>query len=124
MDATTRFALCIALTNTPMNEDWRVIQRLAKILSYKWKPKHKRRFINMIEQEEIFNIPCILKMVAIDKREYRHLMKCISQNVVDRNIARNEDNEEIYVEKEHWWVEPMETIGLKTLCVCKNKQNV
>ena len=123
MEATARFALCVALTNITEDNDWMVCKRLAKILTTSWKNKHKRRLHNLLKTKEIYNIPCALKLLSLDKEEWKHLMKCISQNDMGGNSTRNKNNEEVYAETENWKMETLETVGFKTLCVCEDHQN-
>ena len=51
-------------------------------------------------------------------------MKCLSQNDVGGHCPRNQDDEEVYAEKENWQLEKMESIGFETLRVCKSEKTV
>ena len=123
MEATARFALCIALTNSPQKEDWKTIFKLAKILTKNWNKKQQRCLFNLLNSEEIFNIPCALKLISLDTSEWKHLMNCISQNDMGGNSTGNQNDEEIHVQKEHWWMGPLENIGLEALCLRQNNKN-
>ena len=123
MEASARFALCVALTNITAEEDWEVCYRLARLLSAKWKPQKKRRLLNLIRAREQFNIPCTLKLISLDYYEWKHLMGCLSQNDVGGNHQGNANDVEVYETQENWHVGPMDSVGFKALCVRTNQEN-
>ena len=124
MEATARVALCIALTNNPLGDDWQIIHRLTVILTKTWKADKKRRLTKLLNEREPFIIPCALKIISLDLREWKHLMYCISQNDVGRDNKGNPYNEEIHVKTEHWWLGEMEQTGFETLRICEDNKNL
>ena len=89
-------------------------------MSTTWNVKNKRRLYNLLKTKEIYNIPCALKLLSLDNEEWKHLMKCLSKNDMGGYSPGNQNDEEIYAEKEDWKMEALETVGFEALRICKN----
>ena len=115
MEATARYAAAIGLTNVPRKEDWNVIQRLLKIYAKNKTKSIKNKLRNLCTKREAYAIPELLKIIALDKSEFNHLMICLYKNELERDCERNSLHGEIYEEKEYWKMGPMEAARLKKL---------
>ena len=118
MESSARFALCVSLTNISSEKDWLVCDRLAKILVKTWRPRQKRRLTMLLHSRRLYNLPQALKLISLDINEWKHLMNCLSQNVMGGGRPGNQDHEEVYAETENWMLGDMESVGFKALCLC------
>ena len=118
MTPSARFALAIALTNIPQGDDWSLIHRLAKIYA-RGQKKTYHKLTYLIKQNEVYNIPEIIKIISIDINEYNHLMTCLYKNGLARGDQGDEGNEEIHGKEEYWQVDDLEAKGFEKLCASK-----
>ena len=116
MTPSARYALAVALTNVPDAEDWKLIKRLATIVTKFWPKIVSRKVHYLIKQNEVFNVPDILKLISIDDEEYTHLMTCLYKNGLARGVQGDQSHEEIHENEEYWKLDDMESKELKKFC--------
>ena len=101
----------------PKGEDWELIRRLSKIYFKKSKEtKLKNRVYKMLNRREMFLIPNLLKIFALDSDEYRHLMTCLYKNDLESDCSGEESSHQIYEEVEYWKLEDVDTAASSQLC--------
>lgn len=114
MEASARYAACIALTNMPQNEEWEIVKRLLVI--YKKESKKQRsKYIRLCDRRELYVIPELLTMLSIDADEYNHLMNLIYKNDLGNNQEGDGMYEEIHEAKEYWKLGEMDSKTAKKI---------
>ena len=108
MESTARYALCVGLTNIPNNEEWDALIRLSKILTKNLKDSKYLKITKTLNKREPYCILEILQLLSIDADEFTHLKCCLYKNEMARTGCRDQDTDEIYVEKEYWRLAEMD----------------
>ena len=122
MEATARYAACIAITNVPRRKDWDIIRRLVRLLTSFLDSKTKSKINYACKKQEIYTIPELLTALTIDKEEYQHLMNCLYKNELGRNGQGDSMYKEIHETKEYWKMGKLEAERLESLHSCKGKK--
>ena len=102
MESSARYALCIGLTNIPINDEWDVLIRLSKLLRKTFKLSLLNKIIKKLNQKEPYVILEVLDLLSIDQDEFNHLKNCIYKNEMDGCGSGGQSDAEVHVQNQYW----------------------